>query len=89
MFKIIEGFLEWILSPIIAVLNFPQIPVEFVDTINAGIEYMIGGLGILNWFCPLALIAPAVVTFLGVWTVKHGYDMVIWILGKIPFIGVK
>lgn len=89
MWKIISGFFSWVFSPILNVLNFPVIPPELVDIITTGIFYIHSGLKIFNWFCPLNVIAPAITMFLSVWLVKHGYDMVMWILRKIPFIGVK
>lgn len=89
MFKIIEGFLGWVLDAIIGVLNFPQLPSELVDAVSATLEYMAAGLGILNWFCPIALILPAIHMFSTVWIVKHGYDMIMWILGKIPMLSIR
>lgn len=89
MWQIVSGFFSWVLSPVLNVLNFPVIPVELVDIITAGLEYVQSGLSIFNWFCPIAVITPAITMFMSVWLVKHGYDMVMWILRKIPFIGVE
>ena len=89
MWKIISGFFSWVFSPIINVLNFPVIPAELVDIIAYVIGIMEGGIYLFDFFCPIDAILPAIYMFLSVWTIKHGYDMVMWILRKIPFIGVK
>ena len=89
MFELIKSFLGWILSPIIDLLNFPALPAGVVDILNKGIEYMGAGMGIFNFFCPLSGIKPVVIAFLAVWGIEHGYHMLMWVLHKIPFLGIK
>lgn len=89
MFNLIQKFFGWLLSPIFNVLNFPVVPVELVQIIDQVFAYMKAGMGILNFFCPLSIIKPALVVFLAVYLVYHGYGLVMWILRKIPFIGVE
>lgn len=89
MWKIVSGFFEWVFSPILNVLNFPVVPAELVDIFTAAFEYMEAGMGLINWFCPLAMIQPALVVFLAVFAVSHSYELIMWVLRKIPFIGVK
>lgn len=89
MFKIISGFLGWILSPILSILNLlPPLPAELLSVMTQAISYIDAGMNIFNFFCPVAAIAPAVGMFLSVYTIKHGYDFVMWVLRKIPFLSV-
>lgn len=86
--KLVTGFLSWILSPILDVLNFPAVPAELQSIIDQLFGYMADGMGILNFFCPLSMIRPALAVLVAVWAVEHGYHVIIWVLRKLPFVGV-
>lgn len=86
--KLVTGFLSWILSPILDVLNFPAVPAELQSIIDQLFGYMADGMGILNFFCPLSMIRPALAVLVAVWAVDHGYHIVMWVLRKLPFVGV-
>ena len=88
MIKLVSGFFGWIFSPILDVLNFPAIPSELQTIIDTLFQYMIEGMGIFNFFCPLAMIRPALAVLVAVWTVEHGYHVLMWVLRKLPFVGV-
>lgn len=88
MIKLVTGFLSWILSPILDVLNFPAVPAELQSIIDTLFGYMADGMGILNFFCPLSMIRPALVVLGAVWAVEHGYHVIMWVLRKLPFVGV-
>lgn len=45
--------------------------------------------GILNFFVPFDVIRPAIDVFLAVWAVEHGYQLVLWVLRKVPILGIK
>lgn len=88
MIKLVTGFLSWILSPILDVLNFPAVPAELQSIIDTLFSYMADGMGILNFFCPLNMIRPALAVLVAVWAVEHAYHIIIWVLRKLPFVGV-
>ena len=88
MIKLVTGFLGWILSPILDVLNFPAVPAELQSIIDQLFGYMADGMGILNFFCPLSMIRPALAVLVAVWAVEHGYHILMWVLRKLPFVGV-
>lgn len=88
MIRLVTGFLSWILSPILDVLNFPAVPAELKSIIDQLFDYMADGMGILNFFCPLSMIRPALAVLVAVWAVEHGYHIVMWVLRKLPFVGV-
>ena len=86
--KLVTGFLSWILSPILDILNFPAVPAELQSIIDTLFGYMSDGMGLLNFFCPLSMIRPALAVLAAVWVVEHGYHIVMWVLRKLPFVGV-
>lgn len=88
MIKLVTGFLSWILSPILDVLNFPAVPSELQSIIDTLFQHMREGMGIFNFFCPLNMIRPALAVLVAVWAVEHGYHIVMWVLRKLPFVGV-
>lgn len=47
------------------------------------------GTGILNFFVPFDVIRPAIDVFLAVWAVEHAYQLVLWVLRKVPILGIK
>ena len=52
-------------------------------------EYIQVGTGILNFFVPFDVIRPAIDVFLAVWAVEHAYQLVLWVLRKVPLLGIK
>lgn len=89
MIDIISGFFGWIFSPIIEVLDFPSVPPELVQIIDQVFGYMRSAMGLFNFFCPLELIRPALAVMVAVWVIEHGYHVLMWVMRKIPLIGVK
>lgn len=88
MIKLVMGFFGWIFSPILDLLNFPAIPSELQSIIDTLFQYMTEGMGIFNFFCPLSMIRPALAVLVAVWTIEHGYHVLMWVLRKLPFVGV-
>jgi hypothetical protein len=63
--------------------------VELTTLVNKLFEYIQAGTGILNFFVPFDVIRPAIDVFLAVWAVEHAYQLVLWVLRKVPIIGIK
>lgn len=38
---------------------------------------------------PFDVIRPAIDVFLAVWAVEHAYQLVLWVLRKVPILGIK
>lgn len=43
----------------------------------------------MNFFVPFDVIRPAIDVFLAVWAVEHAYQLVLWVLRKVPLLGIK
>lgn len=63
--------------------------VELTKLVNKLFEYIQAGTGILNFFVPFDVIRPAIDVFLAVWAVEHVYQLVLWVLRKVPILGIK
>lgn len=88
MMKLLKKLLNLILSPLINLIDLPVIPEELVMIVNQTFEYMRAGVGFFNLICPLELIQPAINIFLAVYIFEHGYYIVMWVVKKIPMLGI-
>ena len=77
------------LKPLIALFDFPIVPAELTTLINKLFEYIQAGTGILNFFVPFDVIRPAIDVFLAVWAIEHAYQLVLWVLRKVPILGIQ
>lgn len=89
MFNLVSKFFSWVLTPIISALDFPAVPAELAQIVDQVFDYMKAGMGIINFFCPLNLVAPALVVFLAVFAAYHVYSVTLWVLKKIPVLGIE
>lgn len=74
---------------IFSVIDLPVVPAGLVSAVDLLFNYMKQGMGIINFFCPLSSISPAIDLFIAVYTVEHSYRFIMWILKKIPMLNVK
>lgn len=86
---LIKKLLSFVTDTIFSVIDLPIVPAGLVGAIETMFSYMREGMGILNFFCPLNLISPAIDLFLAVWIVINSYDIIMWILKKIPMLGIE
>lgn len=86
---LIKKLLTFVTDTIFSVIDLPVVPDWLVNMINQVFDYMRQGMGIINFFCPLDRIAPAIDLFVAVWLVVHGYKIVMWVLRKIPMLGIE
>ena len=88
---IIEGLLKIIfniLSLIISQFNVPQAPQEFIDAIPQFFEILDLASGLIALVLPINLSVFTVVTVV-IMVVEHGYPFIMWVLRKIPFLGIE
>lgn len=88
MMNLLKKLFNLILSPLINMIDLPVIPEELVMIVNQTFVYMRSGVGFFNLICPLELIQPAIDIFLAVYIFEHGYYLVMWIVKKIPMLGI-
>lgn len=89
MLTLIQKIAHLCLKPLIALFDFPIVPAELTTLVNKLFEYIQAGTGILNFFVPFNVIRPAIDVFLAVWAVEHAYQLVLWVLRKVPILSIK
>lgn len=89
MLTLIQKLAHLCLKPLIALFDFPIVPAALTTLVNKLFEYIQAGTGILNFFVPFDVIRPAIDVFLAVWAVEHAYQLVLWVLRKVPILGIK
>ncbi|MBQ7903540.1 MAG: hypothetical protein IJ362_07405 [Oscillospiraceae bacterium] len=86
---LIKKILSFVTDTIFSVIDLPVVPDGLVSAVNMVLGYMQQGMGIINFFCPLSAISPAIDLFIAVWTVEHSYRLVMWVLQKIPMLNIQ
>lgn len=87
--ELIKKLLTFVTDTIFSVIDLPVVPQGLVDAVNLVLGYMADGMSIINFFCPLSAISPAIDLFIAVWTIEHSYRLVMWVLQKIPMLNIK
>lgn len=88
---IIEGLLKiifYLLSAVITQFNVPPVPQEFVDAIPQFFDLLDVASGLIALVLPIDL-TPFFVVTLVIMVVEHGYPFIMWVLRKIPFLGIQ
>lgn len=89
MLNLIEKIIDIALSPLINLFDFPIVPLELKAVINFVLDYIEIGILLLDFFCPMSLIRPAIDIFLTVYIIEHTYHIILWVLKKIPMLGIE
>lgn len=87
--RAIKALGKIVTDSIFAVIDIPAIPQELVDIVNDVFDYMKQGMSIINFFCPLDKIAPAIDIFVLIFACVQAYKLIMWTLRKIPLFGVS
>lgn len=81
-YKILTSLLNWI--------NLPHLP---DDVINSIMEYaaliLEGGFALFYFFVPHNIVTYGIPILLIITAFKYGYFFVMWILKKIPMVGIE
>lgn len=89
MIKLVLAVADFVMAPFITLFDFPIVP-EFMNEIVLTVRlYIIQGLDILNVFLPISTVEVCVNVFLAVYIVHHAYTLVLWIIRKIPMLGIS
>ncbi len=77
-----------IFSSIIEPLDFASAPDELLNAMDSFIGYLGNASDIINIFLPINL-GPFFVIFALIYAFDHLYPLIMWVLRKIPFLGIK
>lgn len=87
--KMVLGLMQSILSFVLGLLPLPDVPAWLVELTETILQYMKTGMGIVLFFVPQAVVQGALDLVIVVWTVVHTYKLVLWVLRKIPMLGIE
>ena len=85
LLNIIKGLLQIVFGWI----NIPQFPEQLVGSIDTFLDLVFGNLSLLGFFIrplTLTLLIPTLIILLNF---EDVYKLTMWILRKIPFLGVQ
>ena len=81
-YKILTSLLGWI--------NLPHLPDDITSSINETVVlFSRGGLALFYFFVPHNVIKYGIPILLIITAFKYGYFFVMWILKKIPMVGIE
>lgn len=89
---IVKGLFELVyslLSVILAPFSLPGLPEGIQSIFDEVLKYITGAVGLLSVFVrpsTLKLMIPAVILVINA---KHIWDGILWIVRKIPFLGME
>lgn len=89
MLKLLKKLVSLILSPLIALIDFPVVPEGLAEYINKFIGYLKSGMGFIYYFLPMALVKSFITFVIAVELFMFGYRIVMWVLKKIPMLGIE
>ena len=89
LIDLISNLLTWVIDVIFSIVKFPDPPQGLIDVVNQMFDIIRSGLGILDFFLPLETISTVLSAWFVVWTVYHGYQVLLWVLRKFPMLGIE
>lgn len=85
---IIRLWLNAIIGIIELLPQLPNIPQTILDNINGVVNLIFSNVGLLSLFIPLTTINVLVPIFISGFAFFHLYDLIMWIIEKIPAIDI-
>lgn len=70
-------------------INLPDVPPEIADVINQLFGYMRSGIGLVFLFVPMPLVRILLPLVVVVVNFDKVYKLVMFVLRKIPFLGIE
>ena len=68
--------------------TLPNIPNQIMRDINGVINLIFDNVGLFGLFIPLNTIKLLVPIFITGWTFFHLYDLIMWVIEKIPMLNI-
>lgn len=88
---IIEGLFNLIYKMFelfICQFNVPPAPDEFLNSVDSFFGYLESASNLISFVLPVKL-APFFSVTVVIMVVEHGYPFLMWVLRKIPFLGIE
>lgn len=90
---LVEKLIEWGLALLNGILNIldvlPDMPSTVVSALDSFFDLIFGNLTVLNFFLPVSYVATFVLIAVLVNNFERIYAAVMWVLRKIPVLGIE
>ena len=84
LLNLVYSILNLIFKPIL----IPGFPSDFLSSIEEYFGYLDMARGLIGVFIPIN-ITPYIVIILGILVLREAYPFIMWILRKVPILGIK
>lgn len=85
LFELVLGILNFMFGWV----NFPDMPSVVVDALSVVLQAIASGIGFVWLIVPKELVLAVIPVIIIVENFDLMYSMVMWVLKKIPFLGMK
>lgn len=86
LFELIYSLLNIVLTPFQIIPDMPQV---FVTTVNRFLDFIFAPVQIVGYFTDAGVVRSAVIIALVIVNMEHIWDGILWILKKLPFVGIE
>ena len=86
LFNLVFNFLGVILTPFQIIPDMPQ---HFVNIGNKLMAFLLDAVGFLFYFVSPSSVKVAIPLVILICNMEHIWDGIIWILKKLPFVGIE
>lgn len=83
------SFVYYILDFCFSWINIPNLPDEALTSVNTFLDLIFGNLDILSFFVRISTIKFLLGCLITVLIFKYTYRIILWVLRKIPFVGIE
>lgn len=89
MITLLKKLVKLILTPLIKLIDFPIVPDALGEYITRFLDYIKQGMAFIEYFLPMSLVRPLLTFVIACELMMFGYRVVMWILKKIPMLGIE
>lgn len=80
---------QMLIFNILGFINLPAFPDALTSAINGFVDLIFNNLGLIDFFVPWGTIKICVPLVIAIANLDHIYDAIMWILRKIPMLGMS
>lgn len=86
LFELVYTLLNVVLTPFQII---PDLPASFQSYINVFKNFISDGVGIVLYFLPIGFVKICIPIVIIIMNMEHIWDGILWILKKLPFVGIE
>lgn len=86
LFELVYSLLNIVLTPFQII---PDMPVELDNIISGFFDFLTEPIALLMFFLNPTVITVAIPVLIAIINMEHIWDGILWILKKLPFVGIE